>query len=92
MQRLNETELGTSLRTFCRANLASHSEASEQRSSRFLNGMIGLKAYSVSGDSDYSLMIKTVDLSKFSEFVHRQLLQQENVVQVRSEIILMAVK
>ena len=91
--RVDEAALGFGLRAIIRVNLASHGEAAAESFANFLKRHSEIEnAYSVSGDSDYVLMVKAKDLAQFSTFVHKELLPQENVTQVRSEIILMSIK
>ena len=91
--RVDPAALGYGLRAVTRVSLASHGEGSAAEFSAFVAASPEIEAaYSVSGDADYVLMIVTRDLAHFAEFVHRRLLPRRNVRQVRSDIVLLALK
>jgi DNA-binding Lrp family transcriptional regulator len=91
--KLNEAALGYGLRAMTRVNLSSHNEKSALEFARFLEVHSEVRsAFSVSGDADYVLVIVTRDLDSFAEFIHRHLLPQKHVAQVRSEIVLITLK
>ena len=91
--RLNLAALGYGLRAITRVNLSAHNEDAAADFERFVTRHDEIRAaFSVSGDADYVLSILTRDLAHFAEFIHRQLLPQRNVSQVRSEIVLKTLK
>ena len=49
-------------------------------------------AFSVSGDADYILDLRTPNLESFARFIHEDLLPHDLVAQVRSEIVLKTLK
>ena len=76
-----------------RVNLRSHGQGKEDDFARFVAAHPQIRsAFSVSGDADYILDVRVRDLEAFSDFVHRHLLPQPQVAQVRSEIVLKTLK
>lgn len=91
--RLNAAKLGYGMRAIIRVNLSSHGQSKEDDFARFVASHPQIRsAFSVSGDADYVLDVRTRDLDAFAEFVHRQLLPHPQVSQVRSEIVLKTLK
>src|SRR5690606_22260299 len=91
--RLNPQKLGFGLRAIIRVNLRSHGQGKEDDFARFVAAHPQIRsAFSVSGDADYILDVRVRDLEAFSDFVHRHLLPQPQVAQVRSEIVLKTLK
>jgi DNA-binding Lrp family transcriptional regulator len=91
--RLNAIKLGFGLRAIIRVNLSSHGQTKEDDFARFVASHAQIRsAFSVSGDADYVLDVRTRDLEAFADFVHRQLLPHPQVAQVRSEIVLKTLK
>jgi len=91
--RLNYGAIGLGLTAVTRVNLSSHGEAAAENFARYVARHDDIQsAFSVSGDADYVLIICTRDLETFAAFIHRHLLPQDNVTQVRSEIVLMTLK
>ena len=91
--RTNDAALGYHLRAITRVNLAQHNEESANNFARFLELTSEIEAaWSVSGDADYVLNVKTRDLASFAAFIHQRLLPHPNLTQVRSEIVLVTLK
>lgn len=91
--RLNAAKLGFGLRAIIRVNLSSHGQGKESDFARFVASQPQIRsAFSVSGDADYVLDIRSRDLEAFADFVHRHLLPHPQVAQVRSEIVLKTLK
>lgn len=91
--RLNAVKLGFGLRAIIRVNLSSHGQGKESDFARFVASQPQIRsAFSVSGDADYVLDIRSHDLEAFADFVHRHLLPHPQVAQVRSEIVLKTLK
>ncbi|ABL69762.1 Lrp/AsnC family transcriptional regulator [Paracoccus denitrificans] len=91
--RLNPQKLGFGLRAIIRVNLRSHGQGKEDDFARFVAAHPQIRsAFSVSGDADYILDVRLRDLEAFSDFIHRHLLPQPQVAQVRSEIVLKTLK
>ncbi|MDF3853064.1 Lrp/AsnC family transcriptional regulator [Paracoccus sp. P2] len=91
--RLNPQKLGFGLRAIIRVNLRSHGQGKEDDFARFVAAHPQIRsAFSVSGDADYILDVRLRDLEAFSDFIHRHLLPQPQVAQVRSEIVLRTLK
>ncbi|KRW95283.1 AsnC family transcriptional regulator [Paracoccus sp. MKU1] len=91
--RLNPQKLGFGLRAIIRVNLRSHGQGKEDDFARFVAAHPQIRsAFSVSGDADYILDVRVRDLEAFSDFIHRHLLPQPQVAQVRSEIVLRTLK
>jgi DNA-binding Lrp family transcriptional regulator len=91
--RLNAIKLGYGLRAIIRVNLSSHGQTKEDDFARFVASHAQIRsAFSVSGDADYVLDVRTRDLEAFADFVHRHLLPHPQVAQVRSEIVLKTLK
>ena len=91
--RLGAAKLGFGLRAIIRVNLASHGQRKEDDFARFVTSQPAIRAaFSVSGDADYVLDLRVRDLESFADFVHGQLLPHPQVAQVRSEIVLKALK
>ncbi len=85
--------LGFGLRAVVRVNLRSHGQGHEDSFARFVaeQGAIS-SAFSVSGDADYVLDVRTPDLASFAEFIHDRLLPHPQVAHVQSEIVLKTLK
>ncbi len=91
--RLDGPRLGLGLRAVTRVNLRDHGQGNEGSFARFVEDQPEIRsAFSVSGDADYVLDIKTRDLEAFADFIHRKLLPHPQVAQVRSEIVLKTLK
>ncbi|UFM65168.1 Lrp/AsnC family transcriptional regulator [Paracoccus sp. MA] len=91
--RLNAARLGYGLRAIIRVNLSSHGQRKDDDFARFVAAHPQIRsAFSVSGDADYVLDVRVRDLEAFSDFIHRHLLPQPQVAQVRSEIVLRTLK
>jgi DNA-binding Lrp family transcriptional regulator len=91
--RLNALQLGFRFRAIVRVNLQSHGKDTETTFARWVERQPEIQsAFSVSGDADYVLQVRTHDLDSFSEFMHEKLLIQPQVAQVRSDIILRSTK
>ena len=91
--RLNPQKLGFGLRAIIRVNRRSHGQGKEDDFARFVAAHPQIRsAFSVSGDADYILDVRLRDLEAFSDFIHRHLLPQPQVAQVRSEIVLRTLK
>ncbi len=93
MARLNPQKLGYEFQAITRVNLSTHSEEIARAFSAFVDQNPEIHAaYSVSGDADYVLLIRTQNLQKFADLVHGKLLPFAHVAQVRSEIVLISLK
>lgn len=91
--RLDSARLGYGFRAVVRVNLSSHGQSKEDSFARFVASHAQIRsAFSVSGDADYVLDIRTRDLDSFADFIHRHLLPHPQVSQVRSEIVLKTLK
>ena len=91
--RINNQILGLGLRAITRVNLSKHNEAAAADFARFVKTAPEIEsAWSVSGDADYILNILVHDLNSFAQFIHQRLLPRANVTQVKSEIVLLALK
>lgn len=91
--RVDKAAMGFGMRAITRVSLSQHGEEAAQKFTSFLSRHEEVEgAYSVSGDADYVLMLRAKDLSDFANFMHKELLPQPNVTQVRSEIVLMTIK
>ena len=91
--RLNADRLGFGLRAIVRVNLRSHGGTNESGFASFIARHPEVRAaFSVSGDADYILDLRTPDLESFARFIHEHLLPHELVAQVRSEIVLRTLK
>lgn len=91
--RLNATKLGYGMRAIIRVNLSSHGQNKEDSFARFVAIHPQIRsAFSVSGDADYVLDVRTRDLDAFADFMHQKLLPHPQVSQVRSEIVLKTLK
>lgn len=91
--RLNALQLGFRFRAIVRVNLQGHGKGTETQFARWVERQPEIQsAFSVSGDADYVLQVRTHDLDSFSEFMHEKLLIQPQVAQVRSDIILRSTK
>ncbi|WP_268942687.1 Lrp/AsnC family transcriptional regulator [Paracoccus benzoatiresistens] len=91
--RLNAAKLGYGLRAIIRVNLSIHGQTNEGDFARFVESHSQIRsAFSVSGDADYILDVRVRDLEAFADFMHRQLLPNPQVSQVRSEIVLKTLK
>jgi len=91
--RLSAARLGYGLRALIRVNLSSHGQTKEDDFARFVASHSQIRsAFSVAGDADYVLDVRTRDLEAFADFIHRHLLPHPQVSQVRSEIVLRTLK
>lgn len=91
--RLDGERLGFGMRAIVRVNLRRHGGDSERSFARFVATHPQVRsAFSVSGDADYVLDLRALDLESFARFIHEHLLPHEHVAQVRSEIVLRTVK
>ena len=91
--RLNSEAMGISLRAIVRVNLQSHAEDDAIEFLRLIEQQQEVaEAFSVSGDSDYVLILKCENLRTFADFIHTKLLPQKVISQVRSEIVLNEMK
>lgn len=91
--RLNSEAMGISLRAIVRVNLQSHAEDDAIEFLRLIEQQQEVaEAFSVSGDSDYVLILKCENLRTFADFIHSKLLPQKVIGQVRSEIVLNEMK
>lgn len=91
--RLSAAKLGFGMRAIIRVNLSSHGQRNEDDFARFVATHPQIRsAFSVSGDADYILDVRVRDLETFAEFIHRHLLPNPQVSQVRSEIVLRTLK
>ncbi|WP_235829910.1 Lrp/AsnC family transcriptional regulator [Frigidibacter oleivorans] len=91
--RLNLQKLGFGVRAVTRVNLRHHGKDREDEFARFIDERPEISvAFSVSGDADYILDIRVVDLTAFADFIHNHLLPHPQVSQVRSEIVLRTMK
>ena len=91
--RLNSEAIGISLRAIVRINLQSHAEDDAKEFLRLIEQQQEVaEAFSVSGDSDYVLILKCENLRTFADFIHSKLLPQKVIGQVRSEIVLNEMK
>jgi len=91
--RLSAAKLGYGLRAIIRVNLSSHGQGKENDFARFVASQPVIRqAFSVSGDADYVLDVRTRDLGAFADFIHEHLLLHPQVAQVRSEIVLKTLK
>ena len=91
--RLNSEAMGISLRAIVRVNLQSHAEDDAIEFLRLIEQQQEVaEAFSVSGDSDYVLILKCENLRTFADFIHTKLLPQKVISQVRSEIVLNEIK
>lgn len=91
--QLDAGRLGLGLRALTRVNLKDHGRSSDAEFARFLETAPEVHAaFSVSGDADVILDIRTRDLAAFADFVHGRLLPLPQVAQVRSEIVLKTLK
>lgn len=91
--RLSAVKLGFGFRAVVRVNLSSHGQSKENDFARFVTSHPQIRsAFSVSGDADYVLDVRTRDLDVFADFMHRHLLPHPQVSQVRSEIVLKTLK
>jgi len=91
--RLDAAALGFGHKAITRVSLSSHSERNAASLANFLLRRKEVRhGYSVSGDTDYVLIIVTRDLTAFAEFIHRHLLPHPLVGRVQSEIVLLSLK
>ncbi len=91
--RLNASALGFGFRAMIRVNLKDHGHGSDNDFARFIDTAPEVcAAFSVSGDADYILDVRTRDLAAFADFVHTRLLPNPLVAQVRSDIVLKTAK
>lgn len=91
--RLDGRKLGFSIRVMVRVRLHMHSEEADRNFALWLERQPEVQsAFSVSGDSDYVLDIRSRDLDDYTAFVHERLLVQPQVAQVRSDFVLKTLK
>ena len=91
--RLDAEKLGFGFRAIVRVNLRRHGGDNESGFASFIARSAEVRAaFSVSGDADYILDLRTPDLESFATFIHEQLLPHALVAQVRSEIVLRTLK
>ena len=90
---LSPTGLGLGVTVFASVKLAHHGDAIVER---FREEILLLDAvqecFSVAGDADYMLRVVVPDLPALSEFVMRKLMRVPGVDNVRSNIVLTALK
>jgi DNA-binding Lrp family transcriptional regulator len=90
---LSPTGLGLSVTVFASVKLAHHGDAVVER---FREEILLLDAvqecYSVAGDADYLLRVVVPDLPALSDFVMSKLMRVSGVDNVRSNIVLTALK
>lgn len=90
---LNAEKLGITLHAFVRVNLKGHGGSSHTDMTHWLERQPEIQtAFSVSGDADYILSVRTKDLEAFSSFLLDRLVVHPEVGQVRSEFVLKALK
>ena len=90
---LSAEKLGFTLHAIVRLNLTQHDQNSHAELTHWLDRQPEVQeAYSVSGDADYTLIIRTRDLPSFSNFLHDRLMIQPLISQVRSEFVLRTLK
>lgn len=90
---LDARKLGYTIEAFTRVTLAKHSEATAEDFARFLAGLHEVQdAHAVTGDADYVLHIRVRSLDELAEFVHKRLLPNAVVAQLRSDIVLRTIK
>jgi DNA-binding Lrp family transcriptional regulator len=91
--RLSAGKLGFTFQAMVRISLLSHGKANAEDFSAYLDRFPEVSgAYSVSGDCDYILHIRTRDLEAFSDFIHKHLLTYPQMGQIRSDIVLTVLK
>lgn len=90
---LNAEKLGMTLHAIVRLNLKSHDSGAAHDMFRWLEAQPEVQsAFSVSGDADFILSVRTRDLQSFSNFLHDRLLIRPQISQVRSEFVLKTLK
>lgn len=91
--RLDPTAMGRSLQAVVRVNLVTHGEGNAKKFTDLVDrtGEV-TEAFAVSGDADYVLLVKCENLAAFSAFIHETILPFPTVGQVKSEIVLHALK
>jgi len=90
---LSADKIGFTLHAIVRLNLLEHGQNSHAELTRWLGEQPEIQeAYSVSGDADYTLIIRARDLPSFSNFIHDKLMIQPLISQVRSEFVLRTLK
>ena len=90
---LEPRALGFGLRAIVRINLSAHGGPDGESFAAFVARLPEVNAaYSVSGDADYVLRVHVTDLDAFADFIHRTILPDPRVAQVRSEIVLKTLK
>lgn len=91
--RLNAAGLGFGFRAITRVNLQSHGQGRDDSFAKFIQRQPNVRAaFSVAGDADYVLDIRTRDLEDFADFLHQHLLPHPQVAHVRSEIVVKTMK
>lgn len=91
--QLNADALGFGFRAITRINLSAHRAEIADQFRRFIAAQPEVRSvYSVSGDCDYVLEVRTQTLSDFAAFIHDRLLPAPGVGQVRSDIVLQTLK
>ena len=90
---LSADALGLKLHAIVRLNLKTHDQKADETLSSWLKSQPEIQsAFSLSGDADYILTVRVEDLETFSNFIHRKLLRQPQIAQVRSEFVLKTLK
>ncbi|MDA8870099.1 Lrp/AsnC family transcriptional regulator [Rhizobiaceae bacterium] len=91
--RLDPAAMGRSLRAVVRVNLVSHGDGNANKFSHLIERTAEVsEAFAVSGDADYVLLVECENLAAFSDFIHNTILPFATVGQVKSEIVLHALK
>lgn len=91
--RLDAGKLGLGIRVVVRVNLRTHAKTADMDFSAWIERQPEiLAAFSVSGDADYVLHVRSRDLESFSNFLHERLLQRPDIGQVRSDFVLKTLK
>jgi len=86
-------KMGYSLDAMIRIKLNTHSEQSVQQFRSFVNDLDEIRlACAVTGNADYLLHARVVDLSALSVLINQRLLAHELVSEVRSEVVLDLIK
>ena len=86
---LDAAKLGFGVEAFSRVTLIDHVEGTADDIASFFDGLGEVLAvYTLTGDADYLLHVRTRSLDDLAAFVHRRLLPHPKVAQVRSDIVL----
>jgi len=90
---LNPAALGFTLDAIIRIKLNSHSEQSAGQFRLFIEGLSEVQfACAITGDADYLLHARLVDLAALSALINKRLLPHKLVGEVRSEVVLDLIK